>query len=123
MFQIWASKQVLGITGTNEMQARYTANHDKKCPSCGVCVETCGHVLACEEAGRVDLLHQSIISQSKGDDELTKSRVKSTMQKIEQKAAYRIHSMRRDSGLVFPSKSLDMSNMAGGGRGGTLMQK
>jgi hypothetical protein len=37
MFQIWASKQVLGIVGTNKMQARYTPNHDKHCPSCGVC--------------------------------------------------------------------------------------
>lgn len=60
MFQIWACKQVCGVAGTNEMQARYTPNHSKKCPSCGVAVETCGHVLACEEAGRVDLLHKSI---------------------------------------------------------------
>jgi hypothetical protein len=60
MFQIWACKQVLGIAGTNEMQARYIPNHDKRCPSCGVCVETCGHVLTCAEIGRVDLLNQSI---------------------------------------------------------------
>ena len=60
MFQLWACKQVCGVAGTNEMQARYTPNHSKKCPSCNTCVETCGHVLDCEEAGRVDLLHQSI---------------------------------------------------------------
>ena len=60
MLQVWASKQVLGIAGTNAMQARYTPHHDKRCPSCGICKETCGHVLMCEEAGRVDLLHQSI---------------------------------------------------------------
>eukprot|EP00956_Cyclotella_meneghiniana_P010987 scaffold15408_cov41-Cyclotella_meneghiniana.AAC.5 len=42
------------------MQARYTPNHCKKCPSCGVEIETCSHVLTCEEAGRVDLLHKSI---------------------------------------------------------------
>ena len=36
MFQVWASKQVLGITGNNHMQARYTSNHDKWSPSCGV---------------------------------------------------------------------------------------
>jgi hypothetical protein len=60
MFQIWACKQVTGVAGTNEMQARYTPNHDRRCPSCASAVETCGHVLSCEEAGRVDLLHRSI---------------------------------------------------------------
>jgi hypothetical protein len=60
MFQLWAFKQVMGIAGTNEMQARYTPNHSRKCPSCQLCVETCGHVLFCEEEGRVDLLHKSI---------------------------------------------------------------
>ena len=60
MFQIWACKQVCGVAGTNEMQARYTPNHCKKCLSCGVEIETCGHVLSCEESGRVDLLHKSI---------------------------------------------------------------
>ena len=42
------------------MQARYTPNHDKTCPSCGVCVQDCQHVLMCEEVGRVELLNQSI---------------------------------------------------------------
>jgi hypothetical protein len=60
MFQIWACKQVMEVAGTNEMQARYTPGHDKHCPSCGVCMETCGHVLACKEGGRVELLTQSI---------------------------------------------------------------
>jgi hypothetical protein len=61
LFQVWAAKQVLGIAGTNVMQAKYTPNHDKKCLSCsGEEDETCGHVLHCEEAGRVDVLHQSI---------------------------------------------------------------
>lgn len=60
MFQIWACKQVLGIAGTNEMLARYTPNQDKLCPSCQQCAETCGYILACKEAGRVQLLHQSI---------------------------------------------------------------
>ena len=58
MIQVWACKQVCGVAGTNEMQARYTPNHSKKCPSCYTCVETCSHVLDCEEEGRVDLLHQ-----------------------------------------------------------------
>ena len=60
MFQLWACKQVTGVAGTNKMQAKYTPNHNKKCPSCGVRVETCGHILRCEEEGRVDLLHRSI---------------------------------------------------------------
>jgi hypothetical protein len=60
LFQIWAAKQVLDIAGTNVMQEKYTPNHDKRCPSCGDVDETCAHVLMCEEAGRVDLLHQSI---------------------------------------------------------------
>lgn len=60
MFQVWACKQVTGVAGTNEMQARYTPNHDKQCPSCGDAIETCGHVLMCEEVGRVDCLHKSI---------------------------------------------------------------
>jgi hypothetical protein len=55
MFQIWISKQVLGIAGTNEMQARYTPNHCRNCPSCDVCLEVCAHVLTCSEVGRVDL--------------------------------------------------------------------
>jgi hypothetical protein len=60
MFQNWACKQVLGLAGTNEMQARYTPNHSRKCPSCDRCVETCHHVLSCNEAGRVDLLLKSV---------------------------------------------------------------
>ena len=60
MFQLWAGKQVMGVAGTNAMQARYMPGHSSKCPSCGVHRETCDHVLRCEEAGRVDLLHKSI---------------------------------------------------------------
>lgn len=51
---------MLGVAGTNAMHAQYTPNHDTWCPSCGVCKEACEHILTCEEAGRVDLLHQSI---------------------------------------------------------------
>ena len=60
MFQVWAAKQVLGIAGTNEMQARYKADHSPLCPSCEERVETCEHVLCCEEAGRVEALRKSI---------------------------------------------------------------
>ena len=60
MFQIWVCKQAMGVAGTNEMQTRYTPGHDKRCPSCNDAIETCGHVLTCEEEGRVDILHKSI---------------------------------------------------------------
>jgi hypothetical protein len=60
MFQIFASKQTMGIAGCNDNLAYYTPGHDRKCPSCGVAIETCAHVLACEESGRVDVLHKSI---------------------------------------------------------------
>ena len=60
MFQIWACKQVCRVAGTNKMQTRYTSNHSKKCPNCGVEAETSGHIAACKESGsRVDLLRKS----------------------------------------------------------------
>jgi hypothetical protein len=60
MFQLFASKQTLGIAGCNVNQAFYTPGHNKMCPSCGVVQERCSHVLMCEEAGRVEVLHNSI---------------------------------------------------------------
>lgn len=60
MFQMFACKQTFGIAGCNRNQAYYTPGHDKKCPSCGEETETCAHILSCDEAGRVDLLHRSI---------------------------------------------------------------
>jgi hypothetical protein len=60
MFQIWATKQVMEIAGTNEMQSKYKEGHDKMCPSCSCRIETCGHVLFCQEEGRVDVLEKSI---------------------------------------------------------------
>ena len=60
MFQIFASKQTFGIAGYNVDQAYYTPGHNKMCPSCGVIQEMCSHVLHCNEAGRVEVLHKSI---------------------------------------------------------------
>ena len=60
MFQVWACKQVTDSAGTNEMQARYTPDHDPVCPSCDSAIETCEHVLFCDESGRVEALRQSI---------------------------------------------------------------
>ena len=60
MFQLFAAKQTLGIAGCNVNQAYYTPGHDPRCPSCGVESETCGHVLQCNEEGRVETLQRSI---------------------------------------------------------------
>ena len=60
MFQLFASKQTLGIAGCNVNQAYYTPGHDPLCLSCRVVQEACGHVLACDEVGRVEALHWSI---------------------------------------------------------------
>jgi hypothetical protein len=60
MFQLFASKQTMGIAGCNVNQAFYTPGHSKMCPSCGVVQESCSHILLCEEAGRVEALHRSI---------------------------------------------------------------
>lgn len=80
MFQLWAGKQVVGVVGTNKMQSRYTSHHSKKCPNCGIRVETCEHVLFWEESGRVDLLHWSInlVDQwmkDKGTDETRREKL------------------------------------------------
>ena len=60
LFQLWAYKQKMNIAGTNLIKPRYKPHHDPTYPSCDQCVETCAHVLYCNEAGRVDALYQSI---------------------------------------------------------------
>ena len=60
LFQVWAAKQVMELAGTNEMQSRYKEGHDPLCPSCSQSLETCGHLLNCQEEGRVDVLDKSI---------------------------------------------------------------
>jgi hypothetical protein len=60
MFQLFAAKQTFGIAGCNVNQAYYTPGHNKMCPSCGIVQETCSHVLKCNEAGRVEVLHKLI---------------------------------------------------------------
>ena len=60
LFQLWACKQVMDVAGTNLTQSYYTDNHDPHCPSCSQEVESCDHVLRCNEAGRVDALLRSI---------------------------------------------------------------
>jgi hypothetical protein len=58
LFQIWAAKQVLGVTGT----MKFLANQDGRsplCPSCLECKETCIHIAWCPESGRSKAFHQS----------------------------------------------------------------
>ena len=50
----------MGEAGTNLKQSYYTEGHDPHCPSCAQALETCKHVLMCDEAGRVDALALSI---------------------------------------------------------------
>ena len=59
MFQIWACKQVTNIAGVNSNQTVYTPD-DPMCPSCNDVEETCGHVLCCDEEGRVKALNCTI---------------------------------------------------------------
>lgn len=54
LFQLWASKQVLDIAGTNGKVSKWDESVDPRCPSCQQCTETTAHILLCDEAGRVD---------------------------------------------------------------------
>lgn len=36
------------------------SRQDKKCPSWNICIESCSHVLTCEEEGCIEVLHRSI---------------------------------------------------------------
>ncbi len=57
---LWSSKQVTEVAGTNLNQSQYKEHHDPHCPSCSSSLKSCGHVLMCEEVGRVDALLKSI---------------------------------------------------------------
>ena len=56
LFQLWACKQTMGIAATNLARARFTEGLSKLCPSCQVEEEPCGHILKCNERGRVEAL-------------------------------------------------------------------
>jgi hypothetical protein len=60
MFQNWASKQVMNVAGVNKNLPKYKPRQSKMCPICGRAVETCAHVLACREEGRVKNLSNSL---------------------------------------------------------------
>ena len=59
MFQVWACKQVWSIAGTNREQSRWS-DINPLCPSCMQVPKTCGHILQCAHAGRVDTLQSTI---------------------------------------------------------------
>jgi hypothetical protein len=59
LFQIWACKQVMGIAAANGNRP-WETDLDPACPSGQQVRETCGHVLDCNHAGRVEALMMSI---------------------------------------------------------------
>ena len=60
MFGFWVCKQVMSIAGTNLNQSKYKDNNNPLYPSCSMCLESCEHVIMCDEEGRVDTLILSI---------------------------------------------------------------
>ena len=54
LFAIWASKQVLDIAAANGNKPWDKSNI--YCPSCATERETCGHILLCNDVGRVETL-------------------------------------------------------------------
>ena len=58
LFQLWASKHVLGITGTMKSLSHQDGRSPLS-PSCLTCIETCRHVTTCQEAGRTKAFVQS----------------------------------------------------------------
>jgi hypothetical protein len=59
LFQLWASKHVLGIAGMMKFLS-HQDGHDRSCPSCLVSEETCRHVAVCQDAGRTAAFEQSM---------------------------------------------------------------
>ena len=53
LFQVWACKQTMNIAGTNAFLS-HQDGRDKHCPCCTVAIETTGHILFCQEEGRVE---------------------------------------------------------------------
>ena len=60
MFQVWACKQVLDIANTNYVVSKWDKAVNPLCPSCLQVRETSEHVLLCSEAGRVNILLQTV---------------------------------------------------------------
>jgi hypothetical protein len=58
LFQLWASKHVLGIAGTMKYLSRQDGQ-SPLCPSCQACAETCKHIARCPEVGREAAFQES----------------------------------------------------------------
>ncbi len=58
LFQLWASKHVLGIPGTMTYLLHQN-NRSPICLSCHVCAKTCKHIARCPEVGRIAAYIQS----------------------------------------------------------------
>jgi hypothetical protein len=59
LFQLWASKYALGISGRMKFLA-YQDNRSPLCPSCLEGIETCKHIARCPETGCVATFMQSM---------------------------------------------------------------
>jgi hypothetical protein len=59
LFQVWASKHVLGIASTIKFLS-HQDGHEPVCPSCLACEETCSHIAQCPEARRMAAFQQSV---------------------------------------------------------------
>jgi hypothetical protein len=53
LFAPFVCKQVMDIAGANSRLSKHEPSHSPLCPSCLDCIETCGHVLTCEQEDRV----------------------------------------------------------------------
>ena len=58
LFQLWASKHVLGIVGTMKFLS-YQDNWSPICPSCHECNKTCKHIARCPEEGQATVFQES----------------------------------------------------------------
>ena len=52
LFALFVCKQVMDIAGTNSRLSKHEPSRSPLCPSCLDCIETCGHVLTCEQEER-----------------------------------------------------------------------
>jgi hypothetical protein len=64
LFQVWASKHVLGIAGTMKFLA-HQDGREPTCPSCHACKETCAHIVHCPEGGHTEAFLLSVSERSK----------------------------------------------------------
>ncbi len=59
LFQVWATKQVMGIAGTMKFLS-HQDGRESLCPCCLSCKETCSHILLCPEIGCTKAFQQSV---------------------------------------------------------------